>query len=197
MSAASMADDRLRVLGIAGSLRAGSFNRALLRAAVELAPAGVEVEPFDLRDVPLYDGDSDEALGGGAYPERVRVLREAVTGADALLLAVAEYNWGPSGVLKNAIDWASRPAGRSPLAEKPVALMGASPGPAGTGRAQLQLRQHLLSTNSYVLQAPQVQLGGARERFDDAGRLVDDDARALVTALLEALRAWTRRHAAG
>jgi chromate reductase len=187
-------DDRFHILGIAGSLSRRSFNRALLRAAADLAPDGIEVEVFELAGVPLYDADLDESLGGGPFPERVRELRDGVVGADALLLAVPEYNWGPSGVTKNAIDWVSRPAGRSPLAEKPVALIGASPGPAGTGRAQLQLRQNLLSTNSFVLQSPVVQLAGARERFDAEGRLVDEDARELLGATLSALRDWALRH---
>ena len=132
------------VLGMAGSLRRRSYNRALLRAAAKLAPAGVEVEVFELGELPLYNADLDETRGGGPYPQPVAALREKVIAADALLLAVPEYNWGPSGVIKNAVDWVSRPSGKSPLAYKPVALMGAAPGPAGTGRGQLQLRQNLL-----------------------------------------------------
>jgi chromate reductase, NAD(P)H dehydrogenase (quinone) len=184
----------LHVLGIAGSLSKRSFNRALLRAAAGLAPDGIEVEIFELAGVPPYDADLDESLDGGPFPERVRELHDAVVAADAVLLAVPEYNWGPSGVMKNAIDWVSLPTGPSPLAEKPVALIGTSPGPAGTGRAQLQLRQNLLATNSFVLQSPVVQLGGARERFDGDGHLVDEDARELLAGTLRALRDWAVRH---
>jgi chromate reductase len=123
----------------------------------------------------------------------VEELVERVRAADALLLASPEYNWGPSGVIKNALDWVSRPVGASPLFEKPVALAGVSPGPAGTGRAQLQLRDHLLSTNSYVLQQPVVQIGDAKRRFDSELRLIDAETRELVVAQLVALRDWARR----
>src|SRR5205814_8833807 len=123
--------------GIAGSLRTGSYNRALLRAAQELAPAGLELLTFDLAPIPLYDGDV-EAQGD---PEPVGALKTAIRDADALLIVTPEYNYGVPGVLKNAIDWASRPPGQSPLNGKPAALMGATPGMTGTARAQLQIRQ--------------------------------------------------------
>jgi chromate reductase len=183
----------MTVVGIAGSLRERSFNRALLRTAVDLAPDGMRIEPFDLAAVPVYNSDRDENYGGGPYPEAVAELRARVDAADALLIVSPEYNWGPSGVTKNAIDWMSRPIGTCPLASKPVALAGASPGPAGTGRAQLQLRQHLLSTNSFVLQQPVVQLGGAASLFDDNLDLVDEPARALVRTQLIALTEWIIR----
>lgn len=180
------------IAGICGSLRVRSFNRALLAAAQELAPADVVVTILDVSRVPLYDADRDELAGGADTPEPVLELRRAIAEADALLLAVPEYNWGPSGVMKNLIDWASRPPASSPLRHKPIALAGTSPGPAGTGRAQLQLRQNLLFTKSYVLLEPDVMLGFARERFDGSLRLVDEEARALVRAQLEALVAWAR-----
>ena len=118
----------MQVLGIAGSLRSASYNRALLRAARELAPAGAEIVDFDLRELPFYDGDV-EAAGD---PEAVAAFKDAIRAADALLIATPEYNHGLPGVLKNAIDWASRPALASPLAGKPVAIMGASTGRGGT-----------------------------------------------------------------
>ncbi|HEY8200140.1 MAG TPA: NAD(P)H-dependent oxidoreductase [Actinomycetota bacterium] len=183
----------MTVVGIAGSLRRRSFNRALLRAAVGLAPEGMRIDVFDLAPVPLYNADLDENYGGGPYPNAVAELRARVEAADALLMVTPEYNWGPSGVTKNVVDWLSRPAGSSPLANKPIALAGASPGPAGTGRAQLQLRQHLLSTQSYVLQQPIVQLGGAAGLFDDNLELVDEAARGLVRRQLVALVDWTAR----
>ena len=186
--------DSFTVLGLAGSLGRRSYNRALLAGAIEVAPAGIEVSSFDLAAVPMYNPDFDEHLGGGGpFPARVDELVERVNEADALLLVSPEYNWGPSGVLKNALDWISRPVGGSPLYEKPVALAGVSPGPAGTGRAQLQLRDHLLSTNSYVLQQPVVQVGNGRTRFDADLHLTDDPTRELLISQLEALREWARR----
>lgn len=189
-----MSDDSFSVLGLAGSLGRRSYNRALLAAAAEVAPEGTSVDVFDLAAVPLYNPDRDERVaGGGPYPPEVAVLVAGVIAADALVLVTPEYNWGPSGVIKNALDWISRPMGGSPLFEKPVALAGVSPGPAGTGRAQMQLRDHLLSTNSYVLQQPVVQVGDGRTRFDDDLRLTDEPTRALLVAQLEALREWARR----
>jgi chromate reductase len=183
----------LRVVGFAGSLRSRSLNRALLRAAVEVAPPSMEFEVFDLSAMPLYNAELDESLEGGPFPAPVADLRRKVQEADAVFMTVPEYNWGPSGVLKNAVDWLSRPAGTSPLANKPVALAGVSTGPAGTGRAQLQLRQNLLSTNSYVLQTPLVQIGGGPGRFDGDLRLVDEPTRDLLRKQLFALAAWTER----
>jgi chromate reductase len=180
------------VLGVPGSLRARSLNRALLRAAAKLAPEGTSVEIFELHDVPPYDEDHDEHRGGHDMPGAVVRLRERLRAADAVVLATPEYNWGPSGVLKNAIDWASRPPAESPLRHKPVALMGCSGGPAGTGRAQLQLRQYLQSLKAYTLPEPDVQLGFAAKRFDDGLELVDDEAAALVGAQLTALRRWAQ-----
>lgn len=194
----TMHDDTFTVLGLAGSLGRHSYNRALLAAAIESAPEGIEVSSMDLADVPMYNPDFDAHLSsGGEFPAAVHELVDRVNAADALLLVTPEYNWGPSGVLKNALDWVSRPVGASPLFEKPVALAGVSPGPAGTGRAQLQLREHLLSTNSYVLQQPVVQIGDGKRRFDAELRLTDDATRELLVAQLEALREWARRMAPG
>jgi chromate reductase len=185
-------DRRLVVLGIAGSLRRASWNRGLVRATGELAPAETTFETFDLRDVPLYDGD----LEGDELPAPVRALKEAIAAADALFIATPEYNWSLSGVLKNALDWASRPAGRSVLKHKPVAIAGATGGAFGTVRAQLALRGVLASTGSYVLPEPLLHIAGAREKFDADGNLVDADTRAVLAAQLEALASWARRLAA-
>jgi chromate reductase, NAD(P)H dehydrogenase (quinone) len=184
--------EAFHIVGIPGSLRARSFNRALLRAAAGLVPAGATFEIVELHDVPPYDDDRDENRGGHDTPAAVTRLRERCAAADAMVLASPEYNWGPSGVMKNAIDWLSRPPRESPLHHKAVALMGCSGGPAGTGRAQLQLRQHLQYLTSYVLPEPQVQLGFSRERFDDELRLVDEEAVRLVAEQLEALVRWAR-----
>lgn len=171
------------VLGIAGSLREGSYNRGLLRAARELAPEGVELEEHDLRGLPFYDGDL-EAAGD---PDSVTELKEAIRRADALVIATPEYNRGLPGGLKNAIDWASRPALASPLAGKPVAIMGASTGRGGTARAQQQLRDALEFPRAIVLEEPHVLVPEAFMRFDEHGELVDEQTREEIAELLEAL----------
>lgn len=173
----------MRLLGLAGSLRAGSYNRGLLRAAAELAPAGTVFEEHDLRGLPFYDGDL-EAAGD---PVSVIELKDAIRRADALVIATPEYNRGLPGVLKNAIDWASRPALASPLAGKPVAIMGATTGFAGTARAQQQLRDALEFPGALVLQQPEVLVSEAYLRFDGNGDLVDEEVREQITELLEAL----------
>jgi chromate reductase len=173
----------MRLLGIAGSFREGSYNRGLLRAAAELAPGGVELVEFDLRGLPFYDGDL-EAAGD---PESVTELKEAIRAADALVIATPEYNRGLPGVLKNAIDWASRPALASPLAGKPVAIMGATTGFAGTARAQQQLRDALEFPGAVVLQQPEVLVSEAYLRFDEHGELVDEETRAEIRELLAVL----------
>src|SRR5512133_1592906 len=164
----------MRILGIAGSLREGSYNRSLLRAARELLPQGVELVDFDLRSLPLYDGDV-EAAGD---PEPVVAFKEAIRDADALLIATPEYNRGVPGVLKNAIDWASRPPLASPLAGKPMAIVGASTGRGGTARAQEQLNAPLEHSRATVLEQPEVLVPEAFMRCDEHGELVDESVRA-------------------
>jgi chromate reductase len=149
-----------KILGISGSLRERSYNTALLRAAAELAPPDAEIELFDLAAIPLYNDDVESA----GDPEPVAALRAAVAEADALLLATPEYNRGTSGVLKNAIDWLSRPALASVLRWKPVAIMGASSGRGGTRRAQRQVRDALLFPGAIVLEQPEVAVPIAWER---------------------------------
>jgi chromate reductase len=173
----------VRVLGIAGSLRAGSYNRGLLRAAQELLPEGVELEQLDVRGLPFYDGDL-EAAGD---PEPVVALKDAIRSADALLIATPEYNRGVPGVLKNAVDWASRPPLASPLAGKPVAIMGASTGRGGTARAQEQLRSALEFSRAAVVERPEVFVPEAYLRFDENGELVDEGVREELAELLETL----------
>jgi chromate reductase len=173
----------MRILGIAGSLREGSYNRSLLRAARELLPQGVELVELDPRSLPFYDGDV-EAAGD---PEAVVALKEAIRDADALLIATPEYNRGVPGVLKNAIDWASRPALASPLAGKPVAVIGASTGRGGTARAQEQLRAALEFSRATVLEQPEVLVPEAFMRFDEHGELVDPGIRAELAELIDTL----------
>ena len=156
----------LHVVGIAGSLRAGSFNRALLAAAVELAPAGMTIEVADLRPIPLYDGDVEAA----GVPAAVAELKSRVRGAGALLIATPEYNYSVPGVLKNALDWLSR-GPDSALAGRPAALMGASPGGFGTVRAQNALRQVAQGTNLLLLQRPPPLPPGLRLHHHPAARL--------------------------
>jgi chromate reductase len=182
-----------RILGISGSLRERSYNRALLRAAAELAPEGVEIEEFDLREIPLYDADV-EAAGD---PEPVAKLRAAVAEADALLFATPEYNRGTSGVLNNAIDWLSRPALASVLRWKPVAIMGASTGRGGTRNAQAQVRDALLFPGAILVAEPEVAIPLAWERFDENGELTDERMRKTLRELLDALvdSAEARPHA--
>ncbi len=179
----------LRVLGIAGSLRQASYNRALLEAACELAPAAMEIVTFDLRPIPMYDGDVDAA----GPPEPVLALKQAIKDADALLFSTPEYNYSIPGVLKNAIDWASRPARGSVLNGKPAAIMGATPGGFGTARAQLHLRQIFVFTQTHPLTLPEVLVAKAHEKFDASGRLTDEPTREIVRALLVSLAAWTER----
>lgn len=173
----------MRLLGIAGSLREGSYNRGLLRATRQLLPEGVELVEHDLRELPFYDGDL-EAAGD---PAPVTDLKDAIRAADAIVIATPEYNRGIPGVLKNAIDWASRPALASPLAGKPVAIMGATTGFAGTARAQQQLRDALEFPGAVVLQQPEVLVSEAYLRFDENGELVDGETRAEIRELLGVL----------
>jgi chromate reductase len=173
----------MRILGIAGSLRESSYNRALLRAARELLPEGVELVEHDLRDLPFYDGDV-EAAGD---PDSVVAFKEAIRDADALLIATPEYNRGVPGVLKNAVDWASRPPLGSPLTGKPVAIMGATTGRGGTARAQEQLRAALEFSRATVLEQPEVLVPEAFMRFDEQGELVDGGIRAELAELVDTL----------
>jgi chromate reductase len=179
----------MKVLGVAGSLRKGSLNRALLRAAVKLAPAGMTIESFDLIDVPLYNGDV-EAAGD---PPGVAAFKAAIRAADAVLFVTPEYNHGVPGVMKNAVDWASRPARDAALNGKPVGIIGASPGQTGTARGQSQLRQAFEFTNSFCMPQPEILVFRALEKFDANGDLTDAKTAEYLGRYLEALRAWTLR----
>ena len=183
--------EQFRVLGISGSLRRGSFNTALLRAAQELAPFGTDLRIFDLAEVPLYNGDV-EAEGD---PDPVTALKAAIRQADALLFATPEYNHGPSGALKNAIDWASRDRGPGSLAGKPVTMIGAG-GMTGTARAQEQLLSILSETGALVMVEPGVQVSlFPEQKFDADGRLVDEATRGLLRAHLGAFERWMDAYA--
>lgn len=180
---------QLRVVGIAGSLRTGSYNRALLAAARELAPATLAIDIADLAPLPLYNADEDT---DERRPAAVVQLKHAVAAADGLLIVTPEYNHSVPGVLQNAIDWVSRPALKSPLRDRPVALMGASTSLIGTARAQEQLKLVLLSTLALVLPHPGVVVTQARDKFED-GRLVHEPTRAFVQKFLHDFHQWMVR----
>jgi chromate reductase len=188
----NVSNGKVNVLGIGGSLRKNSYNRALLRAAKELAPEAMEIRIFDnatLAAIPLFNEDVRQQ----GDPEAVKIFKQEISRSDALLFAIPEYNYSISGVLKNAIDWASRPANSSPLDGKPVALMGASTGMSGTIRAQMHFRQVCAFTNMFPLNKPLVTVANASVKFDPQGQLVDKDAREFVRQLTQALLEWTRR----
>jgi chromate reductase len=181
--------DQTRILGFAGSLRRASYNRGLIRAASELAPTGIVVDMFDLAGIPLYNQDVEDA----GEPPLVVAFKKAIAEADALLVATPEYNHGVPGVLKNAIDWASRPRVTSPLRDKAVAVVGASPGQGSTARAQAQLRDAFVFTGACVMPQPELLIAAAASHFDDHGNLTDPALRASLLDLVEALRAWMLR----
>lgn len=178
----------LRVLGISGSLRQGSYNTAALRAAQELVPHGMTIDIFPLDQIPIYNED----LRQKGFPPPVEELRSRIKAADALLISTPEYNYSVSGVLKNSIDWASRPPDQ-PFDGKPIAIMGASPGMLGSARAQYHLRQIFVFLNAMILNRPEVMIASAASRFDAGGKLTDEATRKFIRSLLEALRDWTQR----
>ena len=179
----------MNILGIAGSLRRESYNKMLLRAAQELAPDGARIEMFDeLDQIPLFNQD-DEA---NPHP-KVTELKQRIRSADAILIVTPEYNYSVPGVLKNAIDAASRPYGDSAWTGKPVAIMGASVGTIGTARAQYHLRQMFVFLNMYPVNQPEVMVANAHKHFDPNGKLTDETAQKLVRQLLQELVNWTRK----
>ena len=178
----------ISVLGICGSLRRGSFNRAALDTAIELKPAGMDVTVADISQIPLYDED----VRAQGFPPPVETLRQQIKAADALIFACPEYNYSMTGVLKNAIDWASRPPDQ-PFAGKPVAILGAAAGMAGGARAQLHLRHSCVFLDMHPLNKPEVLIFQAQNKFDATGRLTDDVARGLIGDLMAALLRWTRQ----
>jgi chromate reductase, NAD(P)H dehydrogenase (quinone) len=187
-SSASSKGGMMNVLGISGSLRKGSFNSAALRAAQGLAPHGMTVAIAEIGDIPLYNEDVRSA----GLPAPVTRFRDEIAAADALLFVTPEYNFSIPGVLKNAIDWASRPPNQ-PFNEKPLAIMGASGGPLGTARVQYHLRQVLYGLNGFVLNKPEVFIGQAATKFDASGDLTDEATKEFIGKLLASLAAWTER----
>ncbi len=179
---------KLKILGIAGSLRKASYNLSALRAAQSLVPDDAELEIFTLHGIPPFNEDEEKNP-----PERVMEFKQKIREADAILFATPEYNYSIPGVLKNAIDWASRPYGDSAWNGKPVAVMGASPGILGTARAQYQLRQTFVALNMYAVSQPEVLIANAAQKFDGQGNLTDEKTRQMISRLLRALVDWTKR----
>jgi chromate reductase len=179
---------QIKILAFAGSLRKGSYNKALVRAAVELAPENAVIEVFDLEGIPPFNQDLENHP-----PQRVIEFKAKIRAADALLIATPEYNYSVSGVLKNALDWASRPRADTPLEDKPVAIMSASIGRLGGARAQYHLRQSLVFLNMHPVNRPEVMLSSAQDNIDANGRVTNEQTRQLIRQLLEALVAWTKR----
>ncbi|MEJ2657184.1 MAG: NAD(P)H-dependent oxidoreductase [Desulfobacterales bacterium] len=180
--------DKVNILGIAGSLRQGSYNRSALRAAKSLRPENALIEIFELDGIPGFNQDEEQNP-----PKKVVELKTRVRDADAILFVTPEYNYSIPGVLKNAIDWASRPYGDSVWDGKPTAIMGASIGTLGSARAQYHLRQCCVYLNMYPINKPEVMISNATERFDADGNLVDGTSRELISQLLQSLVQWTRR----
>ena len=178
----------VKILGIPGSLRKESFNRAALRAATQLAPEGATIEVFELDGIPGFNQDDEQNP-----PAKVVELKKRIRESDAILFVTPEYNYSIPGVLKNAIDWASRPYGDSAWSGKPVAIMGASIGALGTARAQYHLRQMFVFLNKFPVNQPEVMIGNASERFDAAGNLTHDATKEFIRQLLQNLVNWTNR----
>jgi chromate reductase, NAD(P)H dehydrogenase (quinone) len=175
------------VLGICGSLRKASYNMEALRAAIALKPAGMSVTIADISQIPPYNED----VRAQGFPPTVETLRRQIAAADALLFACPEYNYSMSGVLKNAIDWASRPPDQ-PFAGKPCAIIGAAGGMAGSARAQYDLRRSCVFLDMHPLNKPEVLIGQAHTKFDAEGNLLDEAARGFLRDLMANLAAWTR-----
>ncbi len=181
-------NDKIKILSFAGSLRKGSYNKAIQRAAVELCPENASIEIFDLEGIPPFNQDLELQP-----PAKVKDFKAKIRSADALLIVTPEYNYSMPGVLKNAIDWASRPYEDNAFNCKPVAIMGASMGMTGTARAQYHLRQTCVFINVYPLNQPEVMVPSVHEKVDKSGRLTDEKSRQKIKDLLNALIAWTEQ----
>jgi chromate reductase len=180
-------DKKIKILGFAGSLRKDSYNKSLLRAALELVPKDAELETFDLEGIPPFNQDLENQP-----PEKVKEFKAKIRAADAILIVTPEYNYSIPGVLKNAIDCASRPYGDNAFEHKPVAIMGASVGAMGTARAQYHLRQCFVFLACFALNRPEVMVPFANDKIDKNGKLTDPKTRDKIRELLESLVSWTR-----
>jgi chromate reductase len=179
----------MKILAIVGSLRKGSFNRLTVNAAQEVAPPGVTIEFAEISNLPLYNQDVEDA----GPPESVQRFKDQIRAADALLFATPEYNYSMSGVLKNAIDWASRPPTDNPFNGKPCAMLSASQGLFGGARAQYHLRQSAVFINLIPMNKPEVMVTKAQEKFDANGKLTDEATRKILTTFMKSFKEWTER----
>lgn len=180
--------DNIKILGLCGSLREGSFNMSALKAAAELVPDGAEIEIYSISGFPEFVQGQDQHP-----PEKVVEFKKKIREADAILISSPEYNYSVPGVLKNAIDWASRPYGDSAWDGKPAAIMGASGGVLGTARMQYHLRQIMVFLNMFPLNRPEVMIGNAPAKIDDQGNLSDEATRKFISDMLTALVDWTNK----
>jgi chromate reductase len=178
----------VKILGFVGSLRKDSYNKALMRAAMELIPDDATIEVFDLAGIPPFNQDLENQP-----PQILREFKAKIRAADALLIATPEYNYSIPGVLKNAIDAASRPYADKVFDGKPVAVMSASIGHLGGARAQYHLRQSFVFLNMYPINHPEVMLPFADENIDKKGNVTNEETRKLIRELLEELVRWTRK----
>ena len=178
-------NDKIKILGFAGSLRKESFNRALLRNAGRLVPNNSTLEIFELDGIPLFNQDAEKDM-----PEKVREFKSKIREADAVLISTPEYNYSVPGVLKNAIDTASRPYGDNPFDGKPVAIMSASIGILGGARAQYHLRQIFVFLNMYPINRPEVMVNFAADKFDSNGNLLDETSKKMIGELIQNLVDW-------
>lgn len=181
-------DEKLKFLGLVGSLRHGSYNKALMKASFELLPDNVALEVFDLTKFPLFNQDITQDP-----PTIIREFKAKIRASDAILIASPEYNYSIPGVLKNAIDWASRPPTDNAWDGKPAAIISASTGRLGGARMQYHLRQTFVFINMYPINRPEFMLANARNHFDEAGNLKDEDTRKLLQELLKSLADWTQK----
>lgn len=180
--------EKIKIFAFAGSLRKGSYNKAILRAAVKLLPKNTEIEIFDLEGIPLFNQDLEmQAVA------KVKELKEKIKAADAILIATAEYNYSIPGILKNAIDWASRLSGDNSFDSKPLAIMGASTGTFATARAQYHLRQSCVFLNMHPLNKPEVLIGLVQEKLDENGELIDEKTIEIIRSMLVGLVVLTKQ----
>lgn len=175
----------INILGFAGSLRSGSYNKMLLKTAQELSPENVKIEIFDLEGIPIFNQDLENKPN-----DKLKIFKEKIKAADGLLIVTPEYNYSVPGVLKNAIDAVSRPYGTNPFEEKPIGIMGASIGMIGSARAQYHLRQSMVFLNAYIMNRPEIMVSFAENKFDQTGSLVDEITRQKVKEFMAALLQW-------
>ncbi|MCL5435201.1 MAG: NAD(P)H-dependent oxidoreductase [Patescibacteria group bacterium] len=178
--------DKLKILGVGGSLRKGSFSKGLLLEVKKLAPENVDFEIWEDYNFPPYNPDTE-------IPENVKELKNKIKNADAILFSLPEYNYSVPGFIKNAIDWASRPYGDNSWEDKPAAIMSESIGNTAGSKAQYHLRQVLVCLNVHALNKPEFMVPNATDKFDKEGNLIDEEARGKIKPLIEALVAWTNK----